>query len=299
MDYKKLIKSREMRVFIMRMLSFVPDEWMLKLQYRIKMGRRLNLKNPQRFTEKIQWYKLYYRDPVMAQCADKYDVREYVKECGLEHILNECYGVYDSPDEIDFDKLPNAFVIKDTLGGGGNSVIICKDKSQLNIAALRQKLNGWIKSVTGKHPGREWVYDNKKNRIIVEKLIESDLEKGGLIDYKFFCFHGKVKYVYGIADRDLGGSAGMGIFDRSFIRTPYERDGKPLQRELPKPDNYEEMVEYAEKLSERFPHARIDFYDQDDKITFGEITFFNASGYMKYKPDEFDFQIGKEFVIKI
>lgn len=117
MDYKKIIKSRKLRVRIMQALSFVPDKMMLKMQYRIKTGRKLNLRDPQRYTEKLQWYKLYYRDPLMAQCVDKYEVRKYVEECGLGSILNKCYGVYSSPDEIDFRKLPDSFVLKDTLGG--------------------------------------------------------------------------------------------------------------------------------------------------------------------------------------
>ena len=298
MDYKKLIKSRDVRIFIMRMLSFVPDKWMVKLQYCVKTGRKLNLKNPQRFTEKLQWYKLYYRDPVMAQCADKYDVREYVKNCGLEHILNECYGVFDSPDDIDFDKLPNAFVIKDTLGGGGNSVVICKDKEKFDRIECINKLRNWIKPTKGKHPGREWVYDNKRNRIIIEEYIDSKEDEGGLIDYKFFCFQGKVQYVYGIADRTLGNGAGLGIYNADFELLPYQRaDERPLQREITKPKNYEKMVEYAEKLSKPFPHARIDLYNQNGKIIFGEITFFDGSGYMKYKPDEFDCIMGKCFIV--
>lgn len=109
-------------------MSFVPDKWMVSLQYKIKTGRKLNLKNPQRFTEKLQWYKIFYRDPMMKQCVDKYEVRKYVEKCGLASILNECYGVYNSPDEIDFFNMPNSFVLKDTLGGGGNSVILVPDK---------------------------------------------------------------------------------------------------------------------------------------------------------------------------
>ena len=115
MDYKKIIKSRAVRIKIMQAMSFIPDKWMVSLQYKIKTGRKLNLKNPQRFTEKLQWYKVYYRDPIMKQCVDKYEVRKYVEECGLGSILNECYGVYSSPDEIDFGKLPDSFVLKDTL----------------------------------------------------------------------------------------------------------------------------------------------------------------------------------------
>ena len=126
---------------ILNFLSFVPDKQMLKIQYRMKTGRKLNLKNPKRWTEKTQWYKLYYRNPLMIQCVDKYEVREYVKHCGLENILNSCYGVYDNVDDIDFTKLPSQFVIKDTLGGGSNSVVVVKDKSSIKIDELKVVLN--------------------------------------------------------------------------------------------------------------------------------------------------------------
>ena len=179
MDYKKIIKSRAVRIRIMQALSFVPDKTMLGIQYRIKMGRKLDLKNPKRYTEKLQWYKLYYREPLMAQCVDKYEVRKYVEQCGLGSILNECYGVYETPDEIDFDKLPDQFVLKDTLGGGGNGVIICRDKSTLDIPQTVKTMRNWVKPVSGKHPGREWVYDQGKNRIVIEKYIPSDPDKGG------------------------------------------------------------------------------------------------------------------------
>ena len=148
MDYKKIIKSRETRLRILRTLDFIPDKTMIKMQYFIKTGRRLNLKNPQRYTEKLQWYKLYYRDPLMQQCADKYDVREYVRSKGLGYILNECYGVYERVEDIDFDSLPDQFVLKDTLGGGGNSIIICKDK-QLLILKTQKQMQKWL-SITVK-----------------------------------------------------------------------------------------------------------------------------------------------------
>jgi len=298
MNYKKLLKSRDVRVRILQMFSFIPDEWMLRIQYKIKTGRRLDLKSPKRYTEKLQWYKLYYRDSLMVQCVDKYAVRKYVESCGLGWILNEVFGVFDSPNEIDFDALPDRFVLKDTLGGGGNSVLICRNKSKLNKRNTLETLERWVKPKKGKHPGREWVYDLGKSRIIAEKYISANVEKGGLIDYKFFCFNGKVEYVYGIADRKVGQGAGLGIFTSDFELLPYERlDEAPLERRLDKPSNYDQMKQIAEKLSEPFPHARIDLYNQDGKILFGEITFFDGSGYMKYKPDEFDFMMGEKFIL--
>ena len=296
--YKRIIKSRNVRVKIMRLLSFIPDKTMIKIQYRIKTGRKLNLKNPKRYSEKLQLYKLNYRDPLMQMCVDKYEVREYVKKCGYNEILNPLIGIYSRPEDINFEALPDKFVIKDTLGGGGNEVIICTDKNSFDIESAKKELLKWIKNKKGKNAGREWVYDKGKSRIIIEEYIQSDFDNGGLIDYKFFCFDGKVYYVYGMAGRNLGQKVQIGIFDRDFNLLPYQRLGEEkLSVDIEKPVNYDEMIKCAEVLSKKFPHARIDLYNQNGKIIFGEITFFNASGYMSFKPDEFDFILGEKFNI--
>lgn len=300
MDYKKILKSRAVRLAILKALCFIPDKPMLKLQYRIKTGRKLNLKAPQRFTEKLQWYKLYYRDPLMVQCADKAEVRAYVEEIGLGSILNECYGVFDAVEQIDFSELPQKFVLKDTLGSGGNSVIIVEDKETADFKTVKEQMEKWVEgSHKIKGGGREWpYYSGKKHRIIAERFIPSEAEKGGLIDYKFFCFNGKAEYLYVIADRELGGTSSFGIFDRDFNLLPYQRVGAaPLNREISKPANYERMRAVAEQLAAAFPHARIDLYNQNEDILFGEITFYGASGYMLYDPDMFDFELGKKFVL--
>lgn len=297
-DYKKLIKSRSLRVKILRTFDFVPDSLMLRVQYFIKTGRLLHLKNPQRYTEKLQWYKLYHKDPLMAKCVDKYDVRQYVEQCGCGYLLNECYGVFDRVENVDFDKLPNSFVLKDTLGGGGNDVIVVKDKTKLDISSVRKRMQAWIGyPYKGKHPGREWPYEGKKHRIIAEKYL-SVPKTNDLPDYKFFCFEGKINYVYGIIDRSLGNKAKIGIFDKDFNLLPYQRkDELPLRYALPKPVNYAEMISVAENLSRNFPHARIDLYDISGNVVFGEITFFDGSGYMTFNPDEFDFMLGRNFVL--
>ncbi|MBR2309193.1 MAG: carbonic anhydrase [Oscillospiraceae bacterium] len=298
--YKKIIRSQAMRHKILRFLKFVPDKTMIKLQYWIKLRRLPDLKNPKRYTEKLQWYKLYYKNPLMVRCADKYDVRQYVEDKGLGNILNKCYGVYDHVEDIDFDNLPNQFVLKDTLGGGGNAVIIVKDKETADLNSIKLQMQKWVsenpKIKTG---GREWpYYSGKKHRIIVERFIPSNEVDGGLIDYKFFCFGGSCKYLYVIADRKLGQPSGIGIFDRDYnYKDCYRMDEKPLERKIPKPDNYDRMVSVAEKLSEDFPHARIDLFDQNGEILFGEITFYDGSGYMKFDPDAFDFELGEKFVL--
>ena len=295
-DYKKIIKSRRLRLKILNLLSFIPDKWMVALQYRIKMGFWPNLKNPKRFSEKIQCYKLYYRDVIMKKCVDKYDVRDYIRSIGLDSILNECYGVYDSADEVDFDKLPNQFVLKDTLGGGGISVIICKDKLSADLEEYRSIMKKWTNAYTGKSFCREWVYEGHKHRIIAEKYIESDESKGGLIDYKFFCFGGKFEFMYVISNRQLGGLAAFGIYDKHFNRLPVIRKyEKLLKQYVDKPVNFDEMVQVAEKISKQFPEARIDLYSQNGQIIFGEITFFSGSGFIYFDPDSFDFELGDKF----
>lgn len=286
-----------MRLKLLELLSFVPDKWMVKIQYRLKTGRKLNLKNPLRFTEKLQWIKLYDKNPLMVQCVDKYDVREYVKSKGLEKNLIPCYGVYNSGDEIDWDKLPDQFVMKDTLGGGGTSVIVVADRSSEDIEKLKAKCREWTSIDARKRgAGREWPYYSGKNhRIIIEKFIESDKKDGGLIDYKFMCLNGEIGCVYVLCDRNLANGAQCGIFDHDFNLLPYsEDDERPLTRKIDKPLNYDRMCAMARLLSREFTEARIDLYNQNGMILFGEITFFDSSGYMVFEPDEFDFILGEK-----
>src|SRR5690625_4768072 len=183
-----------MRFKILDLLRFIPDKYMIELQYFIKTGRKLNLKNPKRFTEKLQWYKLFYRDPLMTKCADKYQVREYVKERGHGDILIPNYGVYSNAREIDFESLPDKFILKTNNSSKTN--IICKDKSTLNIGETIKVLNSWINK-RPVHLGREWAYYDIEPKIICEKLlIDESNNTGELNDYKFFCFNGQAEYIW-------------------------------------------------------------------------------------------------------
>lgn len=293
MEYKKIIKSQKLRLKILSFLDFIPDKQMIQLQYRIKTGRKLNLKNSQRYTEKLQWYKLYYRNPLMLQCADKYAVREYVESKGLGYVLNDLYGVYDSVEEINFDDFPSQFVIKTTNGGGGNNIILCKNKDLLNKDIEKQKIKEWLKPKTNKF-GREWVYDFKP-RIIVEKLLPRD-QNNDLPDYKFICFNGKPQYLYVMIDRFSESGMKLGIFDIDFNKLPYQCKGIPkIDREIEKPNNFDVMIEMAKILSKDFPHVRVDFYNINGEIVFGELTFFDGSGYDIFTPDEADFILGEGF----
>lgn len=293
MDYKKIIKGRNMRLKILALLNWIPDKVMIKFQYKLKTGRKLNLKKPIRYTEKLQWYKLYYKDQLMAKCSDKYTVREYIKDRKLGDILIELYGIYNSANDIDFNKLPNQFVLKRTNGGGGNDVIICKDKSKFDIESALKRMSTWTE-VSSNGGGREWVYYKIKPRIIVEKLIHTDDDN--LVDYKFFCFYGKPYCLYVINGRKLGEEIKLGIFDMEFNQSQYFRDDENIMTSAPvKPVNFEKMVKISENLSEVFPHVRVDLYNVNGTIIFGELTFFDGSGYQSYKPDEYDFVLGDKF----
>lgn len=295
MDYKKIIKNQKVRLMILNALNFVPDKLMIKVQYKIKTGKKLDLEKPKRYTEKLQWYKIFYRDPIMAQCADKYSVREYVKSKGLGDILNVMYRVYDDVSEIDLNELPNEFVLKTTNGGGGNNVIFCRDKRTFDDKENKRLLTSWLKPKK-KNGGREWVYYNSKVKIIAERLLPLD-ENNDLPDYKFFCFYGKVYCLYTMIDYTENHSNGkLGFYDSNFKKLPYRRmDFMPIDKYLEIPKNFKRMIEIAELLSKDFPHVRVDLYNINGEIIFGELTFFNASGYTKFEPDEFDFILGDQF----
>lgn len=292
-DYKKIIKSQELRFKILNFFNFIPDEWMIKIQYRIKTGRKLNLNKPERYTEKIQWYKLNYRIPLMTKCVDKYEVRSYVSDKNLSKYLTDLYGVYENIDEIDFNTLPNSFAIKYTNGSGANYFV--HDKKSEDIEKLKELVKKWMREKRDTY-GREWSYYNVKPRIIVEELIERD-ENNDLPDYKFFCFDGKVKYLYTMVDYvDNHSNGKCSFFTPDFVQLPYRRsEYMEIDRDIPKPIGFEKMIEIAEILSADFPHVRVDLYNVKGKVIFGELTFYNASGYTVFTPDDFDFILGKEF----
>lgn len=295
MKYKKIFRSQEVRFRILRVLGWVPDSIMLKLQYRIKMGFWPDFNHPKRYTEKIQLYKMKYRNPVMFQCVDKFEVHKFVESKGLGHILNHIYGIYDSVEKIEFKKLPNKFVAKTTGGGGGENVAVIRDSSKENMKELRKKLDLWQKNL-GASYGREWAYDGiKKNRIIIESLLEDDSNSDGSIDdYKMMCFNGKFKSLW--IDKGRYSDHHRGFWDENLHFLPDVYSDHDTFVDPPTlPENMEEMVKIAEKLSEDFPYARVDLYNIKGRIVFGEITFYPWSGYVKFTPDEFDYRLGSYF----
>lgn len=291
-DYHK----RKLKIYVARLLSFLPDSLILKIQYKLKTGHKLNLNNPERYTEKLQWYKLHYKNLVLKQCVDKYDVRKFVSAKGLGFILNECYGVFNDCKSIDFDSLPDKFICKDTLGSGSNSVLVV-DKNKDSLNSIVKILQKWLNEKQfGKHPGREWPYDGQKHRVIIEKYLEQN--NSDLADYKFFCFNGLVECFYVRTDYAKTHTGGkMAFFNRKKdCLKGVELDYCKGSTDIPiLPPEIDTMIYYAEQLSSEFPHVRVDFYDVDGQIIFGELTFYNASGYMNFTPDEFDYILGEKF----
>lgn len=290
--YKKFI-PKKMRFKILNFLSFIPDKTMIKIQYRIKLGRRLNLDNPQRYTEKIQWYKLYYRNEKMPICVDKYRVREYIKSKGLGNILVDLYAVYDSQSDIQWERLPEKFILKTTNGSGTN--IICKDKTKLSQKALVDRVASFFKQ-SNASAGREWAYSYVKPRIIIEQLLEDPNSKDGSInDYKFLCFNGKPEYI--VLDVERFTKHKRNIYDINWNDLHIISDCPCSEKEYLPPSNLSDMIEIAKKLSEDFPAVRVDLYSVEGRVYFGELTFFPWSGYVQYEPDSFDFEMGKKFVL--
>lgn len=255
-------------------------ELSLRLQYFYHFHKRLNLKNPKTLDEKIQWMKLnlygYHQDPIYTQCADKLKVRDYVQKCGCGHLLNELIAVYKSAKEIDWDSLPQKFVIKWNFGNGYN--IICHDKNKLDIPKTIKQLSKWEKDDAWLKTG-EVQYRYIPKRIIVEKFIESD---NGVVpeDYKIYCFHGVPDVLFLCTGRELG-KPKFYFFNEKWKLQRINPDSikAPENFEHPKPPHLEEMFHYAALLSKRFPFVRVDFYDTPQQLYFGELTFTPGGGF--------------------
>lgn len=254
-------------------------------------GKVLNLKNPQTYNEKIQWMKLYDSIAIKTKLADKYLVRDWVAaKVGAKYLI-PLLGVWDSFDDIDFESLPNRFVLKCNHGCGYN--LIVKDKSQLNLAEAKRKINTWLGEDFA-FRGLELHYSPIPRKIIAEEYIENTGSEGGdLYDYKFWCFDGKVKYIQFLSERNTNGLK-MAFYDMEWNKQNFVYSFPLDTKEISKPDNLVEMIEIAEKLAAPFNHVRVDLYRMDDgKLYFGEMTFTTASGNCKWVPDEMDYKMGQ------
>ena len=271
-------------------LRWVPDRMYLKLRYRHMVGKKLDLRNPTTLNEKLQWLKLNNRNPDDCQLVDKYEVRAYIEEkLGAEYLI-PLLGVWDRPEDIDFENLPQQFVLKCTHDSG--SVILCKDKSAFNINQAIDKLNKKIKHNLF-WEGREWPYKNLKPKVIAEAYMEND-DGSDLIDYKFFCFNGRPEMVYvsqGLSDHS---TAHISYVSMDWKQEPFRRSDFAVFETIPdKPMNFEKMVNFSKKLSARHPFVRIDFYEISGKLYFSEITFYPGSGYTEFTPDEWNYYWGQ------
>lgn len=298
MNIKKIVKSQTFRHRLLRLFSWLPDRIMLPLQYYLILHRWPDMRHPKRFTEKIQCYKAFYRSSRMLDCVDKYRVRKYVTEkLGTDRYLNTLYQVCKRAEEIDFNSLPEKFVIKTTDGGNGDNVLVCKDKSALDIASTLRKVDAW-RNKKYYSVSREWAYKGaKQSRVIVEKYLESPENADGSIDdYKFLCYNGKFRFLW--VDKNRYSNHCRGFWDENLCFLSEVKSDHPTFENAPKlPDNIEEMISVAEKLAEDFPFARVDLYNIQGKILFGEITFYPWSGYVQYSPDSFDYELGKYFTL--
>ncbi len=268
------------------LLNWMSDEAFLKRKFRLAMGHKLDLDAPKTFNEKLQWLKLYDRDPLYTKLVDKYAVRKYIAEkIGEEYLIPLVGGPWNSPDEIDFAALPDQFVLKCTHDSGG--VVICKDKSKLDIPAAKAKLSKHLKR-NYYWTNREWPYKDVPPRIIAEKYMED--ETGGLNDYKVMCFNGEPKLI----------QLHMGRFAKhtqDFYDTQWKRldiiQGDPMADELtPRPGFLDDMLKKSSEISQKFPHIRVDWYGIEGKLYLGELTMYDGSGMCAYDDEEWDYKIG-------
>lgn len=267
------------------------DKSFIRHRFKKTMGYKINLDKPRKFTEKLQWLKLYWYDPLAEKCADKFEVRKVVEEKVGSHILNEIYGVYDSIEQIDIHKLPQAFVLKATHSSGQN--FVCRDKSRIDWAKQSKVLNRWLK--TNYYWGsREWVYKDLKPRIICEKLLIESNDYESLTDYKIYCFNGIPKYCQVIKDREQGDGT-IDFFDVNWNNMGFSglRKAPNSIENINRPEKFEEMIEISKILSREFPFVRVDFYYVNNKIYFGELTFFPNSGLGEFTPSEWDERLGE------
>lgn len=282
---------RIIAAFVARYCTWLPESLFLRIRYQLLMGKRLNLKKPSTFNEKIQWLKLHDRKPIYSIMVDKLLVKEYISnKIGEEYVI-PTLGCWDKFDDINFALLPNEFVLKSSNGGGGNGVIICKDKKMFDYAKAKKVLELSLQSDASKMQG-EWVYKDIKPRIIAERLIK-DTSSMDLKDYKFFCFNGKVRCF----------KIDFGRFEEHHANY-YDPQGNVLyfgetlcppvfDHHLQMPTNLPLMIKLAEKISDGHIFLRVDLYNVDSKIYFGECTFYPNAGFGPFIPEEWDQKLGE------
>lgn len=265
---------------------FLSKETLSKIYFKIVLGEKLNLDNPKTFNEKIQWLKLYEwpNNALAIKCADKYAVREYVKSCGYEELLNDLYGVWDNADDINWAELPDRFVLKCNHGCGYN--IICPDKSKLDEKSTKKQLNKWLKEDFGRF-NIEPHYSKIKPKIICEKFLG-----GNMVDYKFYFFNGVFQFMYIAQGFGFGVDESITFFDENGNKAPFRRTDYPEFVNAQLPECYDEMLDISKKFAQDFPFVRVDLFENNNKIYFSELTFTPCGGMMRISPKEYDDIIG-------
>lgn len=301
MNLKKILKTKlpylfEVYCFIVmklqifkgkRLLKKDPERFVSEL-YEKGLHKKPDLAEPKTFNEKLNWLKLHWFDERALAAADKYEVRSFVEEKGLGHLLNEHYGAWENPADIDFDALPDRFVLKASHDSG--HVIVVTDKSKLNKKLALFKMRWWLKNqycfVSG-----EWPYFTHKPCIVCDRFLE-DKQNDDLFDYKFFCFNGEPQYVFFCSDRKKKVKADF--YDMDWNKMPFRWHYPNSDKIAARPQCFEEMKEYARTLSQDFHFVRVDFYEVDGTVYFGELTFFHGGGRGEFNPDEIDLQFGEQ-----
>lgn len=278
--------NRIKHIFLVVLRKTTNDVLYIKVRFFITYKRFINLQKPNTFFAKINWLKLYDRNPRYTTLVDKYEVRKHIKEkIGSEYLI-DLYDVYDSVETIDFENLPNSFVMKATHGA--NWILFCKVKSSFDIAFAKKTMNTWLKSNFYEMWG-EYVYKDVPPRIVCEKLL-SNVNEPALIDFKFHCFHGKPTYIQ--IDRNRFQSHTLDFYDLEWNRLPFGLWFPRSKNAIPKPKPLNKMIALAKVLSTEFKYVRVDFYVVKDKIYFGELTFYPCNGFGVFDPPSMDYQFG-------
>ena len=269
--------------------NWMSDEQYLKIKYRLIMKKKLDLEKPQTYNEKLQWLKLNDRKNGYTKMVDKYEAKKYVASVIGEQYIIPTLGVWEKFKDINFEILPKQFVLKPTHTSG--DVFICKDKNNIDYKKLKKKVNKWLKrKYYFLH--REWPYKNVKPRIIAETYIENK-EEIGLKDYKFMCFNGKVKCSFVCTNRNSKQGLSVDFFDLNWKKMPFTRHYPNSGEHINKPINYNQMLQLAEKLAKNIPFVRVDFYEVNRKIYFGEVTFYPGAGFEEFSPEKYDRVLGE------
>ena len=296
---KSLLHDRRhfVAALCVRVSFLFSDETYLKLMHRLKFQRHLDLNNPVTYNDKLQWLKLYYHRPEFVVMADKVAVKQIVADTlGNEYVV-PLLGIWNMAEDIEWDRLPDKFVLKTNHDGGNFGIVICKDKAIFNKRKAIKRLNRSLRRNTFLL-GREWPYKNISRKVFAEEYME-DFDTQGLLDYKFLCFGGKVRMLYVASERQSSTDVKFDYFDENYNHLDVYQSHPNAPIPPPKPLNFELMKEFAEKLSKGLPHVRVDFYEVNGKVYFGEFTFFSLGGWARFHPEEYDYLLGSYIELPI